>query len=123
MAARQLRLPSVYGQLWNIETFMSGLKRLTGWQFATRRPNTLDTETTIRVVVYSLVNSYPGVGDVFCTARPDKERVVSFVRAPVVAGPKEPQARVAAAISAVFRNEDFTHSAQEKWKYKKCSAT
>ena len=52
--SRMLRLPKVYGQRWHIETFMSGLKRLTGSQLASRKPNTLDTEAALRVVAYAL---------------------------------------------------------------------
>lgn len=52
--SRMLRLPKVYGQRWHIESFMSGLKRLTGSQLDSRKPNTLDIEAALRVVAYSL---------------------------------------------------------------------
>lgn len=48
--SRMLRLPKVYGLRWHIETFMSSLKRLTGSQLASRKPNTLDAEAALRIV-------------------------------------------------------------------------
>ncbi len=52
--SRMLRLPKVHGLRRNIETLMSGLKRLTGSPRASRKPNTLDTEAALRVVDYAL---------------------------------------------------------------------
>lgn len=47
-------LPKRYGRRWHAESFMSRLKRTTGWTLAARSEYTLFTEAALRVLTYAL---------------------------------------------------------------------
>lgn len=47
-------VPKAYGQRWQAESFMSGLKRSTGSALTARKNNTLDAEASLRVLAYSV---------------------------------------------------------------------
>jgi transposase len=47
-------LPKSYGRRWHVETFMSGLKRLTLSHLRARLQTALFTEAAIRILAYTI---------------------------------------------------------------------
>jgi hypothetical protein len=43
-----------YGRRWNVETFFSGLKRVTGSTLSARKAANPDTEAGLRVLTYTI---------------------------------------------------------------------
>ncbi len=46
--------PQVYEQRWHIDTFTDGMKRRTNSHLASRKSNTIDTDSTLRFVASAL---------------------------------------------------------------------